>query len=76
MNFDWIVDELVKIREEKGMTRTDVTRALDVRWGTLVGWETKQFAPSNANLTRWAAALGYELVMDLVLKNSETGKGD
>lgn len=76
MNLSSIVAELARIRNENGLSRRYVARGAGVRMQIVGHWEKGNIVPSPESLSKWANALGYELVMDLVLKNSDTGKGD
>jgi transcriptional regulator with XRE-family HTH domain len=64
-----IVNQLVMIRNEKGLSKRRVSRETGFRMQRLAHWEKGNIVPAPESLSKWANALGYELVM--VLKDAK-----
>jgi transcriptional regulator with XRE-family HTH domain len=64
---DFIVNELIKIRRERKVSREKIALDLDVSVSTIEKYEKQMNEPSLTRLVKWARSLGYEF--DLVLKD-------
>lgn len=68
---DIIIDELVSIRKEKGMTQQEVADLVGVKASNIARFEAKKSNPSLQFLSKYANAVDYELDIKLV-KNNRT----
>lgn len=56
-----LLDCLVQIRESKGLSQTELGKAMGVKQSTVSGFETEGSDPRLSTLQRYARALGGEL---------------
>lgn len=62
-SLDPIVRALVDEREERGLARSDVTRAIGGSASDVSRWERGLTEPSLQRLRKWAASLGCDVVL-------------
>lgn len=58
---DPIITELIKIREELGVSRVAIAEAVGVAKVSVDKWENETNDPGFRKVVAWAKALGYEL---------------
>ena len=62
---DIIVDQLIKIRKDQGKTQQDIANITGMQRGNVARVERKIYVPTLEVLQRYAAALGYEINLNL-----------
>ena len=66
-----IATQLVELRVTLGMSQRDVARRAGVTPDALSKWERSHYAPTDANLAKWASALGMRLRVSRTLEPME-----
>ncbi len=65
MNFPHpIVDSLRQHREQQGITQREAARRMGLSPSVLAQWETGRCGPTLKNVEKFAALLGYGLVLE------------
>ena len=67
-----LINELRKIRIEKGISITTLAVDIDVSETQLAAWERGDRDPLFLTCERWARALGYELDLMLISEKEST----
>lgn len=67
-NWSNIIDNLVEIRQSKGMTQSELAQACGIKRSVLTNFENKKHAPQLDTLVKIAAALGYKITINHVDK--------
>jgi transcriptional regulator with XRE-family HTH domain len=71
---EWVISELKKIRQEKGISQRKMAAIINIKPETLHSYETLQNDPRSHTLFRWAKALGYGLDLFLLERNREAAE--
>ncbi|MGI6249703.1 MAG: helix-turn-helix domain-containing protein [Acutalibacteraceae bacterium] len=58
-----IIDELIEIRKEKGLTQRELAEAANLAQPAIARLESKAVTPQLDTLLKIAAALGYDLAL-------------
>jgi transcriptional regulator with XRE-family HTH domain len=56
----WIIDDLTDLRKSRGITRSELARAIGVIEGTILKWENNETDPAFRSVVRMAEFLGLE----------------
>jgi transcriptional regulator with XRE-family HTH domain len=71
-----IATQLVELRVTLGMSQRDVARRAGVTPDALSKWERGYYRPDDANLAKWASALGMRLRVSRTLEPMEAPHPD
>ena len=66
---DAIIDDLVQIRKNQGITQQDIAEKVGVRAPNITRFEKKKSHPSLQFLSKYADALGYQIDIGLSKKD-------
>ena len=75
MTEEFLISELVAIRQEKGISRRELARVLEASPNSVEAWELMTVpAPSIRRLIKWAEFLGYEFELMAVDRRREAAE--